>query len=991
MKKNYSLFFLLFVSSFLFAQTRTITGIVQSENSEPLIGATVLIEGTSQGTTTDFDGNFKLDVNANQTMLLITYTGYNDQKVDITGLNTVRVTLSEGVQLDEVVVVGYGIQKKVNLTGAVESIKGDQIARQPVMQASQALGGLSPGLTAIQSSGQPGSDGATLRIRGIGSIGASNNPLVLIDGVEGSINGVDPSNIENVSVLKDAAAAAIYGSRAANGVILITTKRAKAGETSVNYNTWFGVQSVTDQPKYLGVIDYLTYSGADQAFIDNYQANLNNPDEYPDTDWIEELFTENGFQQYHNVSVNAGTDNAKVLASFSYMDQGSNIANYNFKRYTGQINSDLKISDAFGINFDINFRQSKRDNPNTGLGNVTNQAYRIPPDQIAIHTDGRWGDGWQGQNPIAAVHDGGQNLSEFNYFRGRLKANYTPFEGLTLSAMYAPEYNDSYYKNFNKQYQTVIDWVGGSTRTVPNRNSLSQSNTRQFTHNFNATANYLKTIGEKHDFSFLLGYEVIKFTSDNFGASRTDFLLDNIQVLNAGSEENDNNGGSATHNGLLSWFGRVNYNFGSKYLFEANLRRDASSRFSRDNRVAYFPSFSAGWVISRESFFNEDGAVSGLKLRASWGQLGNQSIGSDFPYASTISLGSTNYLFGNSIATGAAQTVLSNRAIQWETTTTTNIGLDISFLKDRLSFTADYYLRKTDDILLGLPIPLVVGLSPSTQNAGSVENKGWDLAANWRETRGAVRYSIRANIADVKNEVTDLAGVGPIISGNSIIEVGGSLGSIYGYETQSIFQSEEEVNGAPVQFGSYTAGDIRYVDQNGDNKINAEDRAIIGNSFPTLNYGLEFNIGYKGLDFSMAWQGVGKRDVLLQGDAAWALYNAGKIQEWHVTDSWSPSNTSAAFPRISPTSSGSNNARASSTWIFDASYLRLRNVTLSYTLPNVLLENIFIDNARIYLTGQNVLTIDNLPPGLDPLVPNGTSGAFFPIVSSYNFGVDLRF
>lgn len=953
----------------------------------PLIGVNILVKGTGTGTVSDLDGNFSIDVPGDRDVLVFSYTGYVAQEVNVSTSTRVEVVLAEDVYgLEEVVVVGYGTQKKVNLTGSVERVEGDQLARQPIMQTSQALTGLTPGLTAIQSSGQPGSDNATLRIRGGGSIGASNDPLVLIDGVEGDINGVDPNNIENISVLKDAAAAAIYGSRASNGVILVTTKRAKEGTFSVNYNAWLGTQQPTTLPEFVGVIEYLNLIGTDPGVVANYQANLNDPDLYPDTDWVNELFTENGFQQYHNISVNGGSEKVKALASVSLMDQTANIPNYGFKRYNVRLNTDIKANDRIDFSFDLNFRRSEQDNPNTGLSNVTRQAFRIAPDQVAIHSDGSWGDGWQGQNPVAAVYDGGQNLGQNNYFRGVLRANVRLLEGLTFTALYSPEFSDTYDKDFNKQYTTIVDWNTKNTRIVPAQNSLYQNNSRSLTNNVNALLRYSKTFGD-HDLNLLGGYESIKYNYERFYANRRDFILDQIQVLNAGSQDGLGNGGTATQNGLVSYFGRANYAFKDKYLLEANIRRDASSRFAEDNRVAIFPSFSVGWRVSQEDFFNAEGFLSDLKLRASWGRLGNQQIG-DFPYVSSISLGSSNYIFDDVIYTGAVQSVLANNDIRWETSETTNFGVDLGILEGKLNITADYFIKNTDDLLLVLPIPMVAGLSAAESNAASTRNKGIDLSISWRDRIGAFSYGARLNYSDVERIATDLANVGPLISGSQITELGGELFSIYGYETAGIFQTQSEIDAAATQAGNPTIGDLQYVDQNSDGIINGDDRVVIGNPFPRHSYGFELFGDIKGFDFSIFLNGVGKRDVFLQGDAAMPLFNAGKIQRWHVEESWSETNTGASFPRIFATS---NNTSTSSTWIFDASYLRVRNITIGYTLPNSLLDRVGINNLRIYASGQNLFTFDDLPEGIDPLIPNGTSGAYFPVSSAMTFGLNVNF
>ena len=983
--------------------------VISSEDGEPLPGVNVIEKGTLNGTVTDLEGNYKLDVNEGAT-ITFSSVGYVSEEVVLGDLTVINISMIPDIKsLGEIVVVGYGTQKKVDLTGSVEQIEGATIEKQPVFQVSQALTGTVPGLTVIQSSGQPGQDVGVIRIRGIGSLGSGskNAPLVLIDGVQGDINGLDGGDIENISILKDAAASAIYGSRAANGVILITTKRAEEGRITVGYKNYLGWQAVTDTPKYLGALDFLQNDGeSTQDFIEDYRANIEtNPDLYPDTDWVNELFSENGFMQYHQLSATGGTDRALLAATISFQEQNGNITNFNFMRYNARFNSDIKVSEKINLNFDLNFRQSVTKEPSQDLWLLTGQAFRIPPIYVATHTDGSLGFGWEGSNPVAAAREGGLNQLEDNYFRGIMKLNYNPVKGLNFTFMYSPEYQDVFREEFFKTYEVITDWELKSKTSVPDRSSLDQRNLRRFTHNVNSILSYTKNFN-KHDLSALVGYELIKYNFDEFRASRDQFILEDYQVLNAGSEENARNYGSASHNGLVSFFGRINYAYDNRYLFEANLRRDASSRFAPENRVSLFPSFSVGWRIAEEPFFQSVGFFSDLKLRGSWGQLGNQQIGSDFPYVSSISIGSSNYIFGNSIYTGATQNVLANPAIQWETTETTNIGLDAGMLDNRLTLTAEYYIRKTNDILLQIPIPLNVGLSPATQNAASVENRGWDLLVGWQDEINGFKYNLRVIASDFKNEVTSLAGIGPIISGSAIIQVGEPINAIYTYETEGIFQTQAEIDEAPAQFGSLMPGNLRYKDQltldtdgdgipdEADGVINPDDRVIVGNPFPKMSYAFDFGAQWRGFDLSIAFQGVGSRDILLRGDAVWPLYNAGKIQEWHIEESWTPENPNAKFPIVSPTSSGSNDVQNSSTWVFSGGYLRLRNVNFGYSLPKAVLDNIFINYLRVYFSGINLITWDSLPDGLDPLIPNGTlagGNGYYPIVSSYTFGFEVKF
>ena len=993
----------LLLPGILLAQDVAVSGQVAGNDGGGIPGVSITVQGTQRGTITKADGTYDLTTAPTST-LVFSFVGYVSQAVAVGGRSTIDITLAEDTKaLDEVVVVGYGTQKKVNLTGSVETIKGDQIARQPVVQTSQALTGLAPGLTVIQNSGQPGQDDGALRIRGLGSLGASNAVLVLVDGVEADINRIDAGDIESISVLKDASAASIYGSRASNGVIVVTTKKGASGKLVLNYRNNLAVQKPTGLPKFLGALDYLKYSGDSQAFIDNFTNNFgSDPDRYPDTDWVKELFSENGFQQSHNLSVSGGTDKVQSLASISYTGQNGNIKNYSFKRYNGLFNTQLKLNDKFDISFNLNFSKSLQSNPNASQQVVVRQAYRVAPIYFARHSDGQWGDGWGGINPVAIVNEAGLQDYNANYFRGILRVNYSPIKDLKLTLMYSPEYGDDFVKSFERSYYTVIDWQTQSRRLLNNPNSLSQTNIRSFTENTNMLANYTKSFGV-HDFSILGGSELIKYSTERFGASRQSFVLQDFPYLNAGSEAVARNSGEATQYGLISFFGRFNYAFKDRYLLEANVRRDASSRFAKENRVAVFPSVSAGWRLSDEPFMQGLKGVSALKLRASWGQLGNQQLSSDFPYVANISLGRDNFVFGGSTVTGATQTDLANNNIRWETTEITNFAIDAGFLNNRLSLTAEYYIKKTKDLLLTLPVPLNLGFNPSIQNAGDLQNTGFDFSMDWREKKGDFTYGARAIFSSVKNEVTNLAGVGPIISGNTVTQVGSPIGLIYGYQTEKIFQTQDEINNSPAQFGKLIPGNLKYKDQltidtNGDGipdqadgKINPDDRVALGNPFPTISFGLDLTASYKRFDLAINLQGVGKRDVLLGGDMVWPLFNAGKVQEWQVAESWSPENPNASFPVLSATSAGSNDIQPSSTWVFNAAYLRLRNVSLGYTLPNDMLNKIGMSGLRIYASGQNLLTLAGLPQGVDPLTPNNADGANYPITALFSLGIDVKF
>ncbi|MEX0316242.1 MAG: SusC/RagA family TonB-linked outer membrane protein [Allomuricauda sp.] len=997
MKRTYLMLFFLAFSVVLFAQEKTVSGNVTDEEGAPLPGASIVIQGTTTGAQTDFDGNYAIKATEGQ-VLVFSYVGFSTQNITVGAASTINVVLQEDTSvLDEVVVVGYGTQNKESLSGSVATIESEKLIKQPVFQTSQALQGLSPGLTAIQSSGRPGDDGATLRIRGINSINASSSPLVIIDGIEGSLNGIDSGDIESISVLKDAGAAAIYGNRGANGVIVITTKRAKAGRARVTYNSYVGFQDPTNQPDPVDAVTYLEATG-DDALLQQYLDNPGDTDNFPDTDWIDLLFSESGFIQYHSVGVSGGSESVRTNATFSYQDQDGNIPGFGFERFQGRVNTDFKVSDKIQISADINFRRSDIESSPAGTG--VQAAYRQPAIFQAIYSDGRFALPSTGGNPVAGTRASGSNTTQANYFRGLLRAVYKPIPELELSAVYSPEHAESYNSNFRVQYPVYESFDGPEiliSSGTNNQTQLNQSNNRAFTDNFYATARYDKHFG-KHHITALGGYEFIKSVSTSFGASRFEFVIQDFEVLDNGNAENDANEGSATQNGLESVFGRFNYAFNNKYLLEFNIRRDGSSRFNEANRWGTFPSFSAAWRITEEPFMQNQKLFSNLKLRGSWGQLGNQILldndGNiiDFPYSSLIAIGSSHFANGG-IAQGAAQQVLGNSNITWETAEKTNIGLEFGLLNGQLTGSVEYYDNKTNDLLGTQQIPSTVGLGNPIANVFSMKNTGIDVELNWNGKIGEnFRFNLGGNFATVNNEVTDLNGEEFLISGNSILEVGESAGSIFGFESEGIFQTQEEIDNSATQFAPYEPGDIKFKDQNNDGVIDNDDRVIIGNSFPGVTYSINGGFDFKGFDFSVNAIGVSDREVYLQRNLVQPLFNAGNIFEYHLTESWTPENPNARFPILKPYSGASNNSRTNSTYVFDASYLRIRNITLGYSLPSKVLENNFIGSLRFYVSGQNLITLNkDLPDGIDPLIPNNSQGGIYPIVKVYTFGINATF
>jgi TonB-linked SusC/RagA family outer membrane protein len=993
--------------------------VTDATSGETLPGVNILVMGTSTGTSTDTEGYFELTVPSLQDTLVMSFIGYQTREVPINGRTELNIQLiQETVTGDEVVVVGYGTQRKENLTGSVKQVGGSELDVQPSPLASATLMGKAAGVTVIQNSGQPGRNPGNIRIRGIGTLGggSKNDPLVLIDGVVGSLDDIPSNDIENISILKDAASAAIYGSRAANGVILVTTKRGRGTDFQISYNSMYGWNKPTRQPEYVNAGTFMrleneaaTNLGQDpiwsedyiREWEENYQTDPNN---YPNTDWVKEVFTGSGFQQKQAFTLSGGTESVNLLGSLAFDEERGTIPNHGFKRYSVRLNTDVKVSEKF--NFDVDLNTIRKDRRRSSLSHdlITRQAYRIPPIYAGRWEDGGYGPGWDGRNPIAFAEAGGTRDDEEILLKGKIMAQYEPVTGLGFSLMYAPDYHSSFFKRMRKTIDFFDPETGEELQLAQSTqvSDLLQGWARNFTHNLNFRTDYQYDL-RNHSFEILGGYELIEYQRDVFDAYRDEFTLQDYQELDAGSSANQQNSGNSTSYNLQSFFGRFTYDYRSKYLFEANLRYDGSSRFSEEVRWGLFPSFSAGWNIVQEPFMQSQDLFSTLKLRGSWGMLGNQNIAGNFPYAAFINL-EQEFIFGGSPAPGAAQLSLANENLTWEETTTFNIGADVTILNDRINLAFDWFKKTTDEILLTLPVPSIIGMNPPYQNAGVVENTGWEIEAGYNGNIGSdFTYGVSVNLSDVKNEVIDLKETGPYINGTFITEEGHPINSIYGYESDGLFDSQDEIDNHATQTGQIAPGDIKYVDQltvdtNGDGIpdeadgiINADDRIIIGDPFPRYTYGININAAYKNFSVSALFQGIGKRDVLLQQNVTWAFFNAGKITEWQASDYWTPDNSDASYPRLTQTTNH-NNFQASDYWMYDASYVRLRNLQVSYRLSNRLTNDLGVRNIRVFFTGQNLVTLfDDLPPGIDPNVPSSTTGNYYPVNRVLSGGIEINF
>jgi TonB-linked SusC/RagA family outer membrane protein len=1000
-----------FVSISIYAQERNVTGIVSdAATGEPLPGVNVVLKGTTIGTTTGVDGDFSLNVPDESTILIFSFIGYIDEAIVAGDRSVINVALMPDIMsLEEFVVVGYGTQKKVNLTGSVVTVDGDELSAKPVMTASMALQGVASGVTVTQSSGKPGGDGGTIRIRGIGTLGNSN-PLVLIDGVEGDLNGVDANDIESISVLKDAASAAIYGSRAANGVILIATKRANQGDVKVNYKSYVGWQEFTGLPKYVSGYDYMIKNNEAMInagktpvwtddYIQQYQSNSGlYSKEYPDVSWQDLFYSGSGLQQHHNVNVSGGGEKLHSMLSLSLMDQQGIIPGFNYKRYSVRLNNDYKVSDKIQFKLDVNGRFAPAQEPSQGEANISENVQRLPALMAVYTPEGKYSTNFMNYgNPLALLLDAGNRFSDSYNITSRFVANIQPIDGMDIEFAYSPNINMSFAKSNATPVAMYESDDSAPVMFTPSKSSLFESYSKSWTNTLHGLISYNKSLGS-HNLSGLAGYEQIDYKTNWLNAYRENFAFLDYMEMSNGSVINMNNGGSASEWSLRSFFSRLNYNFQEKYLLEANVRYDGSSRFATGNKHGLFPSFSAGWRVSEEGFMSGIEWMDNLKLSASWGQLGNQNIGT-YPFASVVNLG-LNYVFNDAPVPGAALTEMANEKISWETTTTTNIGLDFGIFNNKLSGTFEYYIRNTDDILLRLPVPTTIGLSAPYQNAGKVKNVGWDFNLNYKNYDNTFKYSVGFILSDVQNEVVDLKESGPYIGGFTITREGDPIGALYMLESDGFFQSQEEIDNHATQFGTLAPGDIKYVDQltvdtdgdgipdAADGKIDADDRVLVGSNIPRYSFGVNLEAQYKGFDALLFLQGVGKRQTYFDQYVGWAFYNLGNIQEYQM-DSWSPDNTDATQPRVIDGSSH-NNFNSSDFWMYNAAYFRIKTVQLGYTIPSNVVRTLGVDKLRLYFAANNLFTSHSLPDGWDPEQPMGQS-ATYPITSSYVFGLELNF
>jgi TonB-linked SusC/RagA family outer membrane protein len=999
--KSLLILFALFLVNLTFAQSESVKGkLIASAGGLPLPGVNVIVKGTNNGTTTDIDGSFVLKNVPPKSVLVFSFIGYKTQELAVNNQKNLVIRLTEdSAKLEEVVVRAFGSQKKANLTGAISTVKLDDAVNRPITNATQALAGKASGVVVTQNTGQPGADQATIRIRGTGTLGNSN-PLVIVDGLTGSLSDVNAADIESITILKDAASAAIYGSRAANGVVLVTTKAGKHGEFKVNYDGYSGIQVATRQKNYVtNSVQFMelynlalfnesptstpAYSAAD---IDKFRTGTD-PYLYPNTDWQDVLYRQAQISS-HNLSVRGGGDKTTYSFSVGHIDQTGVVLGTDTKNYSARLNLDTKISDKFSYSLKLSGRHDVTNAPITGSGTVIGWADRALPMQSPRLADGRYTYPWIGfqsaTQPLAGALEG-DNRTEYEKLTANLSGEYEFIKGLKLKSTFGMDN----YNNLNDVFRPQIDLVKATDLSVYNLSvggnplsaGRSYSTRRDIT--FLTTLNYKKTFAERHSLDVLGGFSQESRKYKDLSGYKEGLPSNALHEISAGSL-NPQAYGSSTDFGLQSFFGRVNYDFDGRYLFEANLRYDGSSNFGEGNKWGTFPSVSAGWNISKEAFMKNVGFIDNLKLRASWGELGNQDIGPG-QYSSIYNLGQ-QYSYGGVLAGGAAQTNLSNPNITWETSTQTDFGVDMTIFNGKLEMVADYYKKATTGILRPTTISSVVGgLAPPLVNLASVENKGFEFLINHKNNFGEFKYNLSANFTVNDNEVTKIEA--PQIGTYSRLAEGSSINEFYMIKMAGIFQNTAEVTAHGAQ-PTAKPGDIKFEDLNKDGKIDDSDKQAVGQSLPKYTYGFDVSASYKGFDFSMLWVGVEGESAITEEEQKPFFNNAGISQFW-VEHSWTAEKPNNEYPRLVRSSNYLNNAWRTSSFILqDASFLRMKNIQLGFSLPDAFLKKTHIKKFRVYVNATNPITITKYR-GLDPERDAFGGRGTYSNVQVYSIGLNL--
>ncbi len=1011
---------LLFAVMGAFAQS-IIRGVVTDKANQALTGTSVYIKHTTNGAIADAEGKFQLEIGPayQDSTLVLSQIGYKTQEIRIGTRTVFNVVLEEDLeQLSEVVITGYTAQEKDKITGAVNTVSPKMLMQLPVPTIDQALQGRAPGIVVAQNTGAPG-EGVSVRIRGVGSINSGNNPLYIVDGIPTQdMTGFSTNDIESLTVLKDASAAALYGARAANGVVIITTKSGVTDEPRININSQVGIQQASRLIEMTGRDEYVAIfneaAASDNAtkpnplfhrslITDEMRASL------PDIDYVDAIMRD-AVLQTHSISISGGERKTKYFVSANYFDQEGIIRGSDFNRLSGRVNVSSQVKDWLrtGVNLNIanattNLVGSSGDGAGGNGGSVVRYAFFRTPaipiyDEEGNYTDrpdrfDLFGDGY---SPVGLVNYNNNERINNQVF-GKIFLELKPLESLTFMSNFGLDVNFQNQRRFDRNW--------GTENRINNPNQLTVWSNRYQTFTFSNLLTWVKEF-ENHNFNFLLGTEAIEVRNYDFVANQRNFADQESSLVYLGNGLGlVNTNESSTGNTLLSFFGKIDYDFRQKYVASATLRRDGSSRFGPDNRWGNFYAGSLGWRVDKEAFLINSRAIDRLFLRVGYGAIGNQEIG-NYAYADIIS-SDYNYAFGNTRGNGYAVSNLGNSQVRWETSKQLNAGIDLQVLEGRLSLSFDYFNKTTEDLLVKQPLASSAGMAESPWvNNGKILNRGLELALTYADVLGAFSYSINANAATLYNEVLE---VNAPIAGGAIgsdritrTEVGYPIGSFFLYEMEGIFQDEGEIFTHAYQGSKIAPGDVMFKDQDGNGIIDSNDRVHVGSAIPKLTAGLNMTLNYKSLDLSVFFQGAyGQKIFSVLNRDIEGFYRAFNVTQRYYDNHWTGPGTSNEFPRASWDASG-NNTRYSTRFLEDGSYTRLKNLQLGYTFSRQVLERVGFSQLRIYVSGTNLLTFTNFH-GMDPEMTTsdnargegdrsvGMDWGTYPSAKSYNLGINLTF
>ncbi len=985
-----------------------VSGSVENLKGEPLEGVTVQVKNSTLYVVTDGQGKFTIQVPDKNAVLVISYTGYLTQEISAASDEELKVYMVASPEsLNEVVVVGYGTQKKVNLTGSVATVSSKELLQAPATNVTNALAGRLPGLIAVNGNGKPGS-GSRISVRGASTFG-DNSALIIVDGIVRDFEQIDPNEIESISVLKDASATAVYGSRAANGVILVTTKRGRSGKPTFNYNAFAGVQQPTSYPRVMNAAEYavtkniaLANMGKPAKYTDEELDDIING-RVPETDWYDMTLQDNAFQTQHNVSVNGGSDAIKYFLSLGYLDQNGLYDMINFKRYSFRSNVDAQINKNLVISADFDARVQNNNGSGFSPEGIFDDITSAYPLDMAYNPDGTVFYTHE-QHPVEEIKTGYQKIRT-NILQATLSFKQEiPFiNGLSLAgkASFGKEYVN------NKHYQVPVlmnrqDEDGNTLEIYPFGGWNGKTGLYHGTNEYNTTLytlnlNYARTFGD-HAVSGLALFEQFDATANDVYAFRTNFPANGLDELFYGGQEQKDAGGGSFNDGRQSFVMRGNYTFKQCYLLEASFRLDGSVAFPESKKFGFFPAVSAGWRISEEPFMQNSNAlafIDNLKIRASYGVVGNDRnvyLGRrpTFQYLQAFNPSGT-WINGTNVLSSITPGVLPNAAVTWESAAIANVGVDGSMWNGKLQFEVDLFHKRTSDILLSRirSIPATLGAQLPAENYATVDNKGIEVSVTHNNNIGELRLFVRANASFSRSKVITLDE--PANIPDYLRQTGRPLGFRLGYQALGFFQSDEEVEKYLPQFnGGQKAGDVKYADINGDGRVDANDQTIISmdNNTPKITAGLSFGGSYKRFDLAVLFQAASRVNIILDGTSRNFFQGGSRNGFANLLDYWTPENRDAAYPRPWE-GPHPNNSLTSSLYLRDTRYIRLKSVDLGYTIPERILEPIGIDRLRVYFAGSNLFVLDKLNM-FDPEIESA-NGLYYPQQRTLNVGVNLTF